>query len=126
MKKIIGRVIPQPKGEYKADYNYNIYDVVQKGAAVYQSRKADNLGNPVTDTEWWTLFYDLGVALEQATSTQMPETGDSTKIARLMAIGTDGQPVSITPAALVNFILENSSEYDLMALSNTSTANETD
>jgi len=115
-KKIIGRIIPFSRGEYDATYNYDVLDQVQSGTAIYQSRKPNNLGHAVTDKEWWTKYFDVGAAIEAATSQETPEAQSGAVVRRIMAIDQNGQPCSITPAVLVNYVLENLLSYDLLAI----------
>lgn len=115
MKKIIGRIIPFSRGEYSATYNYDVLDQVQLGTAIYQSRKANNLGHPVTDSEWWTKYFDVGAAIEAATSKETPEASGGAVVSRLMGIDSDGQPCSIKPKELVQYVLEQLLDYDLIA-----------
>ncbi len=117
MEKIIARVVPQPKGAYNKDYNYNILDTVQAGAALYQSRHADNLGNDVTDKIHWVCIYDLSEAIKAATDVDTPSTETPSLIQRLMAIGTDGKAYAIDPKVLLRYLLDSlSTEYDIVAV----------
>lgn len=115
--QIIGRIIPFSRGEYDAEYNYDVLDQVQKGTAIYQSRKPNNCGHYVTETEWWALYFDVGAAIEAATSNTSPETNNAAAVKRLMAIDANGQSVSIKPELLVDYILTSALNYDVLAVS---------
>ena len=115
--QIIGRIIPFSRGEYDAEYNYDVLDQVQKGTAIYQSRKPNNCGHDVTETEWWALYFDVGAAIEAATSNTSPETNNPAAVKRLMAIDENGQAVSIKPELLVDYILTSALDYDVLAVS---------
>ena len=106
--QIIGRIIPFSRGEYDAEYNYDVLDQVQKGTAIYQSRKPNNCGHDVTETEWWALYFDVGAAIEAATSNTSPETNNAAAVKRL---------VSIKPELLVDYILTSALNYDVLAVS---------
>ena len=115
--QIVGRIIPFSRGEYDAEYNYDVLDQVQKGTAIYQSRKPNNCSHDVTDTEWWALYFDVGAAIEAATSNTSPETNNAAAVKRLMAIDENGQSVSIKPELLVDYILTSALNYDVLAVS---------
>ena len=115
--QIIGRIIPFSRGEYDAEYNYDVLDQVQKGTAIYQSRKPNNCGHDVTETEWWPLYLDVVAAIEAATSNTSPETNNAAVVKRLMAIDANGQAVSIKPELLVDYILTSALNYDVLAVS---------
>ena len=123
--QIVGRIIPFSRGEYDAEYNYDVLDQVQKGTAIYQSRKpnncghdvTNNCGHDVTNTEWWALYFDVGAAIEAATSNTSPETNNAAAVKRLMAIDENGQSVSIKPELLVDYILTSALNYDVLAVS---------
>ena len=114
-KKIIGRIIPFSRGEYDPDYNYDVLDQVQLGTAIYQSRKPNNRNHPDTDTVWWTKYFDVGAAIEAATSKETPEANAASKVTRLLGIDADGQPCSIKPKVLVDYVLESLLDVDLIA-----------
>lgn len=115
-KKNVSRILPLPRGEYSATETYDVLDYVQRGTALYQSKKPGNKNHPVTDTEWWALIYDTGAAIDAALSKDSPATEVADSIARLMAIDKNGQAVSITPAMLVDYVLEHLLSYDVVAL----------
>ena len=115
-KKNVCRILPLPRGEYSATETYDVLDFVQKGTALYQSKKPGNKNHPVTDTAWWALIYDTGAAIDAALSKDSPATEAAAFIARLMAIDKNGQAVSITPAMLVDYVLESLLNYDIVAL----------
>lgn len=117
MKKNVARVLPFSKGEYDKDYNYDVLDQVQSGVCVYQSKKPNNLGHPVTDTEWWAKYFDASAAIEAATNEQeSTEVNNGAVVARLMAIDTNGKPCSITPAKIIDYVLDAVLDYDVLAI----------
>ena len=111
----IARILQKSKGAYSASQQYDVLDIVQQGAALYESKKPNNIGHAVTDTEWWNLHYDLSEAIAAATSVNMPTTEDPTLIRRIMCIGTDGQPHAITPLTLIKYVMEMLVDYDVIA-----------
>ena len=111
----VGRILQLSKGTYNSGTTYDVLDIVQQGTALYQSKKPNNIGHAVTDTEWWALYYDLGEAIAAATNVNSPQTNNAALISRIMCIGTDGQPHSITPVELIDYVLKNISEYDVIA-----------
>ena len=115
--QIVGLIIPFSRGEYDAEYNYDVLDQVQKGTAIYQSRKPNNCGHDVTETGRWALYFDVGAAIEAATSNTSPETNNAAAVKRLMAIDENGQSVSIKPELLVDYILTSALDYDVLAVS---------
>ena len=121
---IVGRIISFSRGEYDETFNYDVLDQVQKGTAIYQSRKPNNCGHAVTETEWWALYFDVGAAIEAATSKESPETSNAAAVKRLMAIDANGQAVSIKPEVLVDYILTSALEYDVLALTREKTTSE--
>lgn len=116
-KKIIGRIIPFSRGEYDPSFNYGVLDQVQLATAIYQSRKPNNCGHPVTDTEWWSKYFDVGAAIEAATSKDTPEIDAASNVVRIMGIDSDGQPCSIKPKDLVDYVLSSLLDYDIIARS---------
>lgn len=117
MKRNVARVLPFSKGEYQNDYNYDVLDQVQSGVCVYQSKKPNNLGHPVTDNAWWAKFFDASAAIEAATNEQEAiEVQNGAVVARLMAIDTNGQPCSITPAKIVEYVLNVLLDSDVLAI----------
>lgn len=115
-KKIVGRIIPLSKGKYDEKYNYDILDFAQSGQAIYQSKKPNNMGHDVTDTDWWYLFFDLSEAIKASTNVNAPQVNDGAVVARLMAVDTNGQMCSITPLEIVQYVIESLLDYDLIAL----------
>jgi hypothetical protein len=116
MKKNVARILPFSKGEYDPTYNYDVLDQVQSGVSVYQSKKPNNLGHPVTDTAWWQKYFDAAAAIEAATSNESPEVNNGAVVARLMAIDTNGQACSITPAKIVEYVLDALLDSDVLAI----------
>ncbi|MCR5818694.1 MAG: hypothetical protein K6F89_06325 [Prevotella sp.] len=110
----ISKILALSKGTYSSTQTYDILDFVQSGSAIYQSKKPNNTGHAVTDTEWWQLHYDLGEAIAAATSVNSPATQDASTINSILCIGTDGQPKSIAPLALVQYVIEELMTYDLI------------
>ena len=115
-KKNVCRILPLPRGEYSATETYDVLDFVQKGTALYPSKKPGNKNHPVTDDTWWALIYDTGAAIDAALSKDSPATEAAASIARIMAIDNKGQAVSITPAMLVDYVLDHLLAYDIIAL----------
>ena len=111
----VAKILALSKGAYSSSQNYDILDFVQSGAAIYQSKKPNNQGHAVTDTEWWELHYDLSAAIAAATNVNSPQTHVGAQISRILCIGTDGQPKSITPLELVQYVIEDLLSYDLVA-----------
>lgn len=109
------KILALSKGTYSDSQTYDILDFVQVGPAIYQSKKPNNQGHAVTDTEWWTLHFDLGEAIAAATNVNSPQTHTAAQISRLMCIGTDGQPKSITPKELIDYVIKELLDYDLIA-----------
>ena len=68
----VGRFLLLPQGVYDATYNYEQLDLVQKECAVYMSRKSNNIGHAVSDTEWWTKLFDVAEAIRAALSVDAP------------------------------------------------------
>lgn len=62
-----GPIVPVNKGTYDSTVKYSILNLVDDGLGrVYLSRKNNNLGNNLTDEEWWGRYtgksaYDLAV-----------------------------------------------------------------
>lgn len=111
----VGRILQLSKGVYKNDTTYDVLDMVQVGSAIYQSKKPNNIGHAVTDTEWWDLHYDLGEAIAAVTNVNSPETHNASLISRIMCIGTDGLPHSITPKELIDYVIKELLDYDIIA-----------
>ncbi len=111
----IAKILAKSKGAYSASQNYDALDFVQSGAAIYQSKKPGNQGHAVTDTDWWDLHYDLSEAIAAATNVNSPQTHTASQISRILCMGTDGQPKSITPLELVQYVIEQLLSYDLIA-----------
>ena len=109
------KILSLSKGTYSASQTYDILDFVQSGPAIYQSKKPNNIGHAVTDTEWWQLHFDLGEAIAAATNVNSPETHAASTISRIMCIGTDGLPKSITPLELIQYVIEDVLSYDVIA-----------
>ena len=47
------------KGAYSATATYAVNDTVQASDGLYASRKSNNTGHPLSETEWWALIVDL-------------------------------------------------------------------
>lgn len=109
------KILAISKGTYSSSQTYDILDFVQVGPAIYQSKKPNNTGHAVTDTEWWKLHFDLGEAIAAATNVSSPQTHTASQISRIMCIGTDGQPNSITPLELIQYVIEDVLSYDVIA-----------
>ncbi len=111
----IGRILQKSKGAYSASQQYDILDIVQQGPALYESKKPNNIGHAVTDTEWWNLHYDLSEAIAAATGPASPQTHNAALVNRILCIDTSGQPCSITPLEIVQYVIEELLTYDLIA-----------
>ena len=59
-KTNIGRVSLVPKGEYSSTENYKRLDVVSSDGSMYISKKDNNIGNPLTDENWWFKAVEKG------------------------------------------------------------------
>ena len=59
-KTNIGRVSVVPKGEYSSTENYKRLDVVSSDGSMYISKKDNNIGNPLTDENWWFKAVEKG------------------------------------------------------------------
>lgn len=59
-KTNIGRVSVVPKGEYSSTENYKRLDVVNGDGSMYISKKDNNIGNPLTDENWWFKAVEKG------------------------------------------------------------------
>lgn len=59
-KTNIGRVSVVPKGEYSSIENYKRLDVVSSDGSMYISKKDNNIGNPLTDKNWWFKAVEKG------------------------------------------------------------------
>lgn len=117
MKKNVARILPFSKGEYDPNENYDVLDQVQSGVSVYQSKKPNNKGHAVTDTTWWQKYFDAAAAIEAATNEQeATEVSNGAVVARLMAIDTNGQACSITPAKIVEYVLDALLDSDVLAI----------
>ena len=111
----IAKIISKAKGQYSSSQNYDILDFVQSGQAIYQSKVSNNQGNAVTDSTKWELMFDLSAAIAAATNVNAPQTSNGGVVARLMAVDTDGQMCSITPLAIVQYVIEELLGYDVLA-----------
>lgn len=111
----VAKILSKAKGVYNASNTYDVLDFVQSGAAIYQSKKPNNVGHAVTDTEWWYLFYDLSEAIAASTNVNAPQTSSGAVVARLMAVDTNGQMCSITPKDIMDYVIKNLLDYDLIA-----------
>ena len=111
----IAKILTKAKGLYSSSQNYDVLDLVQSGQAIYQSKQPNNQGHAVTDTDWWYLFFDLSTAIAAATNVNAPQTSNGAVVARLMAVDTNGQMCSITPLAIVQYVIESLLGYDLIA-----------
>lgn len=113
----VGRFLLLPQGVYDATYNYEQLDLVQKECAVYMSRKSNNIGHAVSDTEWWTKLFDVAEAIRAALSVDAPEAQGADNVAFLMAIDVNGQACSIRPKDIVDYVIKHLLDYDIMATS---------
>ena len=111
----IAKILSKAKGQYSSSQSYDILDFVQSGQAIYQSKVPNNQGNAVSDNTKWELMFDLSEAIAAATNVNAPQTSNGTVVARLMAVDTSGQMCSITPLAIVQYVIENLLSYDLIA-----------
>ena len=59
-KTNIGRVSVVPKDEYSSTENYKRLDVVSSDGSMYISKKDNNIGNPLTDKNWWFKAVEKG------------------------------------------------------------------
>ena len=59
-KTNIGRVSVVPKSEYSSTENYKRLDVVNGDGSMYISKKDNNIGNPLTDENWWFKAVEKG------------------------------------------------------------------
>lgn len=59
-KTNIGRVSVVPKDEYSSTENYKRLDVVSGDGSMYISKKDNNIGNPLTDENWWFKAVEKG------------------------------------------------------------------
>ena len=109
------KILSLGKGEYSASQTYDVLDIVQVGPALYQSKVPNNTGNAVTDTTTWQLLFDTGAAIAAATGPNAPATTAGANVVRLLGIDTNGQPVSITPLNIVQYVIESLLGYDLIA-----------
>lgn len=110
------KILSLGKGEYSASQTYDVLDIVQVGPALYQSKVPNNTGNAVTDTTKWQLLFDTSAAIAAATDPNAPATSAGASVVRLLGIDGNGQPVSISPAVLLKYLLENAADYDVIAL----------
>lgn len=59
-KTNIGRVSVVPKDEYSSTENYKRLDVVSSDGSMYISKKDNNIGNPLSDENWWFKAVEKG------------------------------------------------------------------
>ena len=59
-KTVIGRNLPLYKGDYDKSKTYDVYDVVLHNGSSYVSKKKNNVGNALTNTEFWQLLAKQG------------------------------------------------------------------
>lgn len=64
-KTVIGRNLPLYKGNYDKSKTYDIYDVVLNNGSSYVSKKKNNVGNSLTNTEFWQLLAKNGEFTEE-------------------------------------------------------------
>lgn len=56
--ELLGSTGVVPAGDYSPEKTYDFLNMVYAAPSVYVSRKGDNTGHPVTDTDWWMLSID--------------------------------------------------------------------
>lgn len=56
--ELLGQTGVIPAGEYSASKTYDFLNLVYAAPSSYVSKKPNNVGHPVTDTEWWQLSLD--------------------------------------------------------------------
>lgn len=68
--------------DYSATTTYKLYDIVKDPSStiLYYSTRNGNLGNPLTDINYWQELKLGGSGLQPIVTTVLPEEGDSTKI----------------------------------------------
>lgn len=54
----LGRTGLIPAGDYSPEKTYGFLNMVYAAPSAYVSKKDNNTGHPVTDTEWWMLSID--------------------------------------------------------------------
>lgn len=54
----LGRTGLIPAGDYSPEKTYGFLNMVYAAPSAYVSKKNNNTGHPVTDTEWWMLSID--------------------------------------------------------------------
>ncbi|WP_444100247.1 hypothetical protein [Alistipes putredinis] len=56
--ELLGSTGVVPAGDYSPEKTYDFLNMVYAAPSVYVSRKNNNTGHPVTDTDWWMLSID--------------------------------------------------------------------
>ena len=56
--ELLGSTVVVPAGDYSPEKTYDFLNMVYAAPSVYVSRKNNNTGHPVTDTDWWMLSID--------------------------------------------------------------------
>ena len=56
--ELLGQTGVIPAGEYSAGKTYDFLNLVYAAPSSYVSKKPNNIGHPVSDTEWWQLSLD--------------------------------------------------------------------
>lgn len=84
--ELLGSTGVVPAGDYSPEKTYDFLNMVYAAPSVYVSRKNNNTGHPVTDTDWWMLSID---------GSKNPEAVKAAAAAAPVVVNVEGADVTI-------------------------------
>lgn len=93
----LGRTGLIPAGDYSPEKTYGFLNMVYAAPSAYVSKKDNNTGHPVTDTEWWMLSIDGSQNAEATEAARQAATAalEAAAAAAPVVVNVEGTEVTI-------------------------------
>lgn len=93
----LGRTGLIPAGDYSPEKTYGFLNMVYAAPSAYVSKKDNNTGHPVTDTEWWMLSIDGSQNAEATEAARQAATTalEAAAAAAPVVVNVEGTEVTI-------------------------------
>lgn len=95
--ELLGSTGVVPAGDYSPEKTYDFLNMVYAAPSAYVSKKDNNTGHPVTDTEWWMLSIDGSQNAEATEAARQAATAalEAAAAAAPVVVEVEGTDVTI-------------------------------